>query len=231
MSPSERSQPPPSRRRWRLALLALLLVAGVGFAVTEPVDRAAAIAWGAALAESPWTAPLLVLLQILLFALSLPGTLVVWVVAPFYPPVVATALMLVGSVLGAVAAYAVAGFLGDAVHRRLAGHRTFRILSRRSDFFTQAALRALPGFPHGIINYSAGLLRLSWPTYLLAAVVGLAPKWAMYCWAIHGLFQRGLEQDTPGTATVLPLFLLALFLGLGSLVTRRIKARAESGNV
>lgn len=217
-----------SRHRWRLVLLGLVLAAGVVFAVTEPVEREAAMAWGETLAESPWTAPLLVLVQVLLFALSLPGTLMVWLVAPFYPPLMATGLMLSGSVAGAAAAYVVAGYLGASVHRHLAEHRTFRILSCRSDFFTQAALRALPGFPHGIINYSAGLLRLPWLPFLAAAVIGLAPKWAMYCWAIHGLFQRGLGGQTPGSGALLPLFLLALFLGLGSLLTRRLKAQASA---
>lgn len=215
-------------RRWRLALLVLLLVAGGAFALAEPIDRAGILAWGEALAEWPWTAPLLVLAQAMLFALGLPGTLVVWLIAPFYPPLVSTLLMLLGSVLGAAAAYPIAGHLGDSVYRRLAHHRTFRILSARGDFFTQAALRVLPGFPHGIINYSAGLLRLPPGEFMLAAVLGLAVKWAVYCWSIHALFQRGLGGEGPGTGALLALVLLTLFLGIGSWITHSLKARASA---
>jgi len=219
-------------RRWRLALLLLLVIAGVTFAVTEPVDREGALAWGETLAQWPWTAPLLVGVQIVLFALGLPGTIVVWIIAPFYPPLVATALMLTGSVLGAAAAYVVAGFLGEGLHRRLERQRIYRILSARSDFFTQTALRVLPGFPHGIINYSAGLLRLPWLGFLCAAVLGLGVKWAVYCWSIHALFEqgieRGLDQQGPGAGALVPLLLLTVFLGVGSWITARIKARAAT---
>ncbi len=212
--------------------MALLVVAGVTFALTEPVDRAGALAWGETLAETPWTAPLLVAIQVVLFALGLPGSLVVWVIAPFYPPLIATLLMLVGSVLGAVGAYIVAKYLGDGVRHRLEHQRTYRILSARSDFFTQTALRALPGFPHGIINYSAGLLRLPWSGFLCAAVLGLAAKWAVYCWSIHALFEQGLardlEQQGPGAGALIPLVLLTVFLGVGSLITARLKARAAA---
>lgn len=210
----------------------LLIVAGVTFALTEPVDREGALAWGETLAQWPWTAPLLVGVQIVLFALGLPGTLVVWVIAPFYPPLVATALMLTGSVLGAAAAYVIAGFLGEGVHRRLEHQRTYRILSARSDFFTQTALRVLPGFPHAVINYSAGLLRLPWLGFLCSAVLGLGVKWAVYCWSIHALFAQGLERDLdqqgPGAGALIPLVLLTLFLGVGSWITARLKARAAA---
>jgi uncharacterized membrane protein YdjX (TVP38/TMEM64 family) len=206
----------------------MLLVAGVAFALTEPVDRAGILAWGEALAQWPWSAPLLVLAQALLFALGLPGTLVVWMIAPFYPPLVSSLLMLLGSVLGAAAAYPLAGYFGSSVYRRVEHHRTFRILATRSDFFTQAALRVLPGFPHGIINYSAGLLRLPRGEFLLAAVLGLAVKWTVYCWSIHALFHQGLGGDGPGAGALLALALLTLFLGVGSWITHLLKARASA---
>jgi uncharacterized membrane protein YdjX (TVP38/TMEM64 family) len=162
-----------------------------------------------------------------MLALGLPGTLLVWLLAPFYPPPTATLLMLTGGVIGAAAAYRVAGYLGESLHRRLADHRTFALLSARSDFYTQAALRVLPGFPHAIVNYTAGLLRLSWPTFLLAATLGLGIKWAVYCWAIHELFHGGLGDQGTGVGAVLPLVLLTVFLGLGGALSRRMKARAR----
>jgi uncharacterized membrane protein YdjX (TVP38/TMEM64 family) len=217
---------PSKRIRW--ILLALLLAAGAYLALVQPFDRMEALALGASLAESPWTAVLLVLAQILLLALGLPGTLVVWLVAPFYPPLIATALMLTGSVIGAAAAYTVAGFLGVGVYQRFGRHQTFRILASRSDFFTQTALRALPGFPHGIINYSAGLLGLPRTSFLLAAIVGLAAKWSVYCWSINTLFRAGLEGEGPGATALWGLVLLTVLLGLGSWTTARLKARAAA---
>lgn len=214
--------------RIRLVLLALLLGLGIYLVLAQPIDRAEALALGANLAASPWTAVLLVLAQILLLALGMPGTLMVWFVAPFYPPLVATGLMLTGSVIGAAAAYKIAGFLGSSLYRRFRRHQTFHILATRSDFFTQTALRVLPGFPHAIINYSAGLLRLPRTSFLLAAVLGLAVKWSVYCWSIHMLFRTGLEGEGPGGTALLMLVLLTALLGIGSWTTARLKARAAA---
>lgn len=219
--------PRRANRIW-FVLVALLVAAGAYFVLAQPIDRAEAMALGATLAESPWTAVLLVLAQILLLALGMPGTLVVWLVAPFYPVAIATALMLTGSVIGAAAAYSIAGLLGVGLYQRFRRHQTFRILASRSDFFTQTALRVLPGFPHGIINYSAGLLRLPRATFFLAAVLGLGVKWTVYCWSINTLFRAGLEGEGPGGTALLLLVLLTVLLGVGSWITARLKARAAN---
>lgn len=225
ISDADKSHQP---RRWRLWLLGLLIAGALAFAVIDPIDRGEALAWGEALADNPWTAVVVVLVQIVLFALGLPGSLMVWLIAPFYAPLVSTLLMLVGSVIGAMLAYLIAGYLGESVHRRLHRQRTFRLLTRHSDFFTQAALRVLPGFPHGVVNYAAGVLHLRWLSFLLAAILGLAVKWAVYSWAIHSLFARGLEREGPGAGALLPLVLLTAFLGLGSLIAARMKNRRNA---
>ena len=221
---------PQRSRAWRLTLLALLLLAGAAFAFSEPVDRQGIMAWGESLAQWPWTAVALVLAQILLFALGMPGTMIVWLVAPFYPPLIAILLMLTGSVAGAALAYPVAGYLGDNLYDRLQGRRTFQVLAARGDVFTQMALRVLPGFPHAIVNYSAGLLQLPWRGFLLAAVLGLSVKWTVYCWSIHALFQQGMEGDGPGAGALLLLVALTLFLGGGSWLSMRLKARAVTAD-
>jgi len=220
--------PMTQSNRIRLVLVALLIAAAAYFVLAQPIDRGEALALGANLAQSPWTAVLLVLAQILLLALGMPGTLVVWLVAPFYPPLIATALMLTGSVIGAAAAYTIAGFLGVGVYQRFSRHQTFRILASRSDFFTQTALRVLPGFPHAVINYSAGLLRLPRTTFFLAAILGLAVKWAVYCWSINTLFRAGLEGEGPGGTALWLLVLLTVLLGIGGWTTARLKARAAA---
>ena len=52
-----------------------------------------------------WLAVILVLLQIVLFTFALAGSVFLWVVAPIYPPEMATFILTAGGTLGGVGAY------------------------------------------------------------------------------------------------------------------------------
>lgn len=211
--------------------VALLVILGLGLwvIVTDPVDRDQLLAWGEWLTAHPVALIGLVLLQIVLFALALPGSLLLWVVAPFLGFLPAVALLVVGSVGGALAAWLVARWLGAAAQSRVVGHPAYALLARNADPFTQCALRILPGFPHSVVNYAGGVLALPLPGFLLAAAVGLSVKWALYVSAIHALLEAG-DEEAAGVdvMTLLPLLLLALFLVVGRWLAQRLAARRKS---
>ncbi len=208
-------------RRWRLVALGVLVAVAVTVAWLEPVDRGELLDWGRAIATDPVSLAMLVAAQALLFSLGLPGSLVFWLIAPFHPPLVATALLIVGSVAGAAGAHRMARVLGADLQARIRDSGTLQVLRSRSDFLSQCALRVLPGFPHAAINLGAGLLRLPVLVFLLAAAVGLAGKWGVYAWAVHGLVERDGDVLQLRVADTLPLLVLAAFLGIGSLLARR----------
>ena len=207
----------------RLIILLMLLVLGLFVGALGDTLQSQVMSWGTAMAGRPWAIAVIILIQILLFTAAMPGSMVLLLVSPFYPPVQATLILTAGTVGGGLGAYAVATKLGEAARNRLSARKGFRILSQRSDFMTQCAMRVLPGFPHAIINYGAGVLRLPLWKFILATIAAALVKWSVYSSAIHGVVEaQDINQAlTPGT--LLPLLLLALFLAFGSWLASRFQ--------
>ncbi|WP_019594188.1 TVP38/TMEM64 family protein [Thioalkalivibrio sp. ALM2T] len=214
-----------SRANIGRGLLVLLIALGIGIAlwVGDPVRL---LAWGDAVAGGPWATAGLVLLMALMLTFALPGTLILWLIAPFHPPLLAIGLLLAGSVSGAWGAYRVSARLArhtDQERREDAWLADF--LHRHSGLATQIALRVLPGFPHSMVNYAAGALGLPLGRFLLAAVLGLAVKWSVYATAIHGTTDALASGKALQPQTLLPLFVLAMLLLLGAALRHRIQRR------
>lgn len=198
---------------WRVLTLGLILSAGLAIAYWQPVDMDTLFVWGEYLTGHPLSLLLIILTQALVLTLALPGSLLVWVIAPFQPPVIAVPVLVIGSVLGAAGARLFADTLTRHWQPGPRSRTIIELLEKRSDVLTQIALRALPGFPHSVINYAGGMLKLPWPAYLSAAIIGLSCKWTVYAMAIYGLGTAIHEDAELSAWQLLPLFLLAgLFL-------------------
>ncbi|MGM0536229.1 MAG: TVP38/TMEM64 family protein [Pseudomonadota bacterium] len=168
-----------------------------------------------------------VLVMAVTLALGLPGSIGLWLIAPFYTPLAATPMLIVGSVVGALGAYYLASrFSAHWTPGRLTRHIMNR-LDKRSDFLTQCALRVLPGFPHSVVNVAAGLLRLPLTTFVMAATLGLGVKWAVYAGAIYGALEAVEKQDAISTGVILPLVALTLLLLAGAWLRRRVEAQGH----
>lgn len=202
----------------------LILLSAVAVVIWEPVTLPQLLEWGAWLVTQPWAIAALIGIQAVLFAFAMPGTMVIWLVAPFHPPMLAVPIMLAGSLSGALIAYRIAGKLGNNWEPKRGGWLV-RILTQRSDFFTQTALRVLPGCPHWAINYGAGILRVPLPTFLFAALFGLSIKWSLYCWVIYGTTNAAQADERIGLLSLWPLLVLALLLIIGSFARQRLLAR------
>lgn len=211
------------RHGWRLFAMGILALVLAWLAIWQPVAVADALTWGETMASQPFTIPLLIGLQALLLSLALPGTLMLWVVAPFYPPVVSAAILTAGSTLGALGGYHAARWMGSAWRPGATGKRVLGLLRRQGDVWTQLALRVLPGFPHSVINFGAGTLSLPLAGFLLAAAVGLGVKWLAYAYAVHALMQSGLHGEQISPASLLPLLALAVLLAGGRWLRTRLR--------
>jgi uncharacterized membrane protein YdjX (TVP38/TMEM64 family) len=209
-------------RRRRVLLLPLLFGSGVLVAIWQPVSLLELLDWGQRVTERPAVLVVIVLAMALLFAFGLPGSLAFWMIAPFQPPLLATALLVLGSVAGASGAYWVAGHLRRDWHPGGLAGRIVELLRSRGDLFAQLALRVLPGFPHAVVNFAGGALRLPLPEFLLAAVIGLTVKWAIYAKAAHGITDSLAAGTAIGAGTLLPLVILTGLLLLGGWYRRRV---------
>lgn len=206
-------------------LLILILGIGVWVVATDPVDREQLRVFGEWLRAHPAALLALLLLQVLMFALALPATLTVWLVAPFLSFFHAVVFMVLGSVLGALAAWWVAGWLGATARSQVVDHPVYKLLRDAADPITQVALRVLPGFPHSMMNYAGGVLALPLPGFIAAAVLGLTVKWMLYVSAIQALLEAGDDSGAIDAIALLPLLLLALFLMGGRWLAHRWRAR------
>ncbi|WP_043516920.1 TVP38/TMEM64 family protein [Halomonas sp. BC04] len=212
------------RRRWRLVAVGASLLMACYLWIWHSPDLIAVKHWAEEASHHPLTIISVIAIMAITLAFGLPGSIGLWLIAPFYPPQVATPMLILGSTGGAVGAYYLAARVGEHWNPRGLTRKIMRMLEKRSDFLTQCALRVLPGFPHSVINFAAGLRRLPLRTFVVAAVVGLGIKWAVYASAIHSTLEAvGRGENAISADIVLPLVALALLLLVGAWMRRRVE--------
>lgn len=226
--PSDRRQPPagggeqtPRRLRPQLAVLVALIGIGGLLHALDLFDWREALQWARGYARHWWLAPLLVAAQVLLFAFALPGTTLLWLVAPLYAPPYASAILTLGGTLGAAAAYFFARRMTAAEVAALRRRRAYALLEAQADFALLLALRLIPAFPHSVINYSAGVLRLPLAGFLATAALGFAAKSYLYASVIHAAARTDASELARPEIVIALIALAALALAGRSLRRRR----------
>lgn len=216
---------------WPVALLAALLAFGLAAHWLELFAWREALDWARGHAARWWLAPALILLQVLLFMFGLPGSTVLWLVAPLYAPAASTLILAAGGSAGGLAAYWFAGRLTGESLAHLRASRGYRVLARESDFLVLCALRLVPAFPHSVLNYGAGILRLPLGRFLAAAAIGLGVKAYLYSSVIHHALEADAPADLLRAEALLPLVALALALFAARALRRRWERRppADTG--
>ncbi len=215
----------PSRRgRFRRVwILPVLAAAGIAIGALQPLGFDDLLAHGEQVGASPLFLAAAVGGMIVFFTFGLPGSLGIWLIAPFNPPLTATLLLLAGSVGGAAGAYTFSRKMRSDWKPSGPSARIFDLLRRRGDLATQTALRMFPGFPHSVVNFAGGVLRLPPGTFLAAAVLGLAVKWGIYASAVHGITDAVAAGEAVSARTLWPLFALAALLVAGAWVKSKIR--------
>ncbi len=166
-------------------LLCLLLLIGLILELSGLIDTAELLELSHAHAQRWWMLLLLILIPAILFSFALAGSLFLWVVAPLYPPLLAALILSAGACLGGLGAYALSRRLaGEWIHR-IEASPSYQLLRRQGGFFTLLAIRLFPGFPHALVNYSAGILRLQLGQFALTALLGVFIKSYLYARVIN----------------------------------------------
>ncbi len=221
---------PTSPRRqfpWALALVLVLMAGGLGLERAGILDGRAGVALAQEYAGRWWLAPALSLVTAALFAASLPGSLMVWVVGALFPPQIAAPVFVAGGVAGAFAAYSVARAAGNRDGGAATDSRALRMLAQRSDFATLLAVRVAPSLPHSAINLAAGILAVPRARFLLTTALGLTIKGTIYVTAIHRAADVATLTEAISWRTLAPLAALAVLLMLGPLLLRWLRGHRE----
>ncbi len=129
----------------------------------------------------------------LVVSLSLPGALIMSLAGGYLFGVAeGTAAAVTGASLGATAMYGAARWvMGDALRAKLArsGGLGARLAAgvRDNAFLSLISLRLIPGLPFGLVNVAAAAVRIPFPTYVAATVLGIAPSTLIYVSIGHAL--------------------------------------------
>ena len=204
-----------------LAGLLVLVCIGALLHALGVFDWRETLQWARGHAQHWWLAAALIAAQVVLFMFALPGSTVLWLVAPLYPPAVAAAILAAGGSLGGLAGYFFARRMTARQMALLRRKRLFLLLEKHADFPALLALRLLPAFPHSVINYGAGVLRLPVAAFLAAAALGLWVKSFLYASVIYPVAQAEFSEFAR-MDTVLALLGLALLVVAGRAFRRRV---------
>ena len=206
----------------KLLVLLVLLTTGFLLQLSGVFDVEVLLVFAREYADQWWLIIILLLLQLVLFTFALAGSLVFWVAAVIYPPLTATLVVAVGACLGGVGAYFFSCYLSDEWVKKVENSHAYKFLHKEDNFFTLFALRVFPGFPHSLVNYSSGILRVRLSHFIAAAFLGVGLKSYIYADIIYNLSSSVSITALLNVSTIAPLVLLSLLTFAGVFIKYKL---------
>ena len=206
-----------------LSIVVLLVTAGILLEIAGLLDAEKMLNIARAYADNWWLVLVLILLQIIMFTFALAGSFFLWIVAPLYPPAMATFILAAGATLGGVTAYFFSKRLTDVWIERIENSHAYKLLHKQDNFFVLFALRVFPAFPHSLINYSSGILKVKLSHFIPAAILGISIKSYIYSNVIYNATTSASVEDLFDISTYGPLILLSAITLIGVFIKYRIK--------
>ena len=142
-----------------------------------------------------------------------------------------TLLLLISVImlLGGIGAYFFSRRLTDDLIAKIENSHAYRLLHKQDNFFSLFALRVLPTFPHSLVNYSSGILKVKPSHVIAAALLGLFIKSYVYSNVIYKAVssashadQSVLMDELMDIKTFGPLLLLSVITLLGVYLRYRL---------
>lgn len=188
--------------------------------LAEWFDRETLVATATALRESPWAIPAVLAVFTIGSVVIFPITVLIFVTAVTFGPVMAFFLSLTGSLIGGIASFGLGYQLGRDTIRRLAGKKV-NALSRRLShhgWLAVALVRLVPIAPFTIVNMVAGASHISLRDFILGTLGGMGPG-ILAIVLVESSLEHALRRPTPAN-----LLISAMLIGLAVLIfwgTRR----------
>lgn len=122
--------------------------------------------------------PAFILASALLTCALFPGPLLAGASGLLFGTAVGTPVAITAATLGAVLAFGLARFAAHDAVEHLAGRRLAPLQEwiERRGFWAVLYARIAPGVPYSLVNYAAGLTRVSLPAFAAATAIGAAPR-------------------------------------------------------
>jgi uncharacterized membrane protein YdjX (TVP38/TMEM64 family) len=210
----------------KLLIVGLLVACGIWLEVAGLIDAQKILEIAREYSQHWWLVAILILAQGILFTFALAGSLFLWVAAPLYPPAMATFILMAGGTLGGLGAYFFSEYLADDWIIKVEKSHAYKLLHNQDNFFTLFAMRVFPAFPHSLVNYSSGILKVNLIHFIMAAILGISIKSYLYARVIHGAtssvsFEESLKK-LMDFSTLGPLILLSALSLTGVYINYRL---------
>lgn len=207
--------------RIRSLMTLLILLGGLVLFLQSGLNDRVNITKIRELGENPATPLLIVAAMAAAWTYALPASVFFFLTPLLFPPIESTAIICVGTAAGSVLGYYSARSVGGPWMERFRDRRVTRFLERHSSFASLFAIRIFPGSQHGLINYSAGLLKIPLGRFLVATLAAVAVKAFLYAKAIDGSVGASNLREALNWETVSVLVTLGLLALAGHVWQRR----------
>jgi len=208
----------------KLLIVALLITAGILLDFYGLLDAEKILGIARGYTDQWWLIVVLILLQAVLFTFALAGSLFLWVAAPLYPPVVAAFILAAGGTLGGIGAYWFSKSLTDEWVERIENSHAYKLLHKQDNFFVLFALRIFPAFPHSLVNYSSGILKVKLSHFIAAAFLGIGIKSYVYADVIYSATTSASLDELMNISTYGPLMLLSALTLVGVFIKYKMSS-------
>ena len=209
----------------KLVIVALLITAGILLEVVGLLDAEKMLNIARSYSDQWWLVVLLILLQAVLFTFALAGSFFLWIAAPLYPPAMATFILAAGGTLGGIGAYWFSKNLTDEWVEKIENSHAYKLLHKQDNFFTLFALRVFPAFPHSLVNYSSGILKVKLSHFIPAAILGIGIKSYIYADVIYSATTTTSLDKLINISTYGPLILLSALTLIGVFIKYKITSK------
>lgn len=210
----------------KLIILAVLIIAGILLQLFGLLDPEKILLIARGYADHWWLVIVLIVLQTIMFTFALAGSLFLWVAAPLYPPAVATFILATGATIGGVTAYYFSQKLTDEWVQKIENSHAYRLLHQQDNFFTLFSLRVFPAFPHSLVNYSSGILKVKLSHFIPAAFLGVGIKSYIYSSVIYNATAASSLDKLLNFSTFGPLILLSAITLIGVYIKYKLNKKA-----
>ncbi|MCW8923485.1 MAG: VTT domain-containing protein [Gammaproteobacteria bacterium] len=209
----------------KLLIVALLITAGILLEFYGLLDAEKMLGIARGYSDQWWLVVVLILLQAVLFTFALAGSFFLWIAAPLYPPAMATFILAAGATLGGIGAYFFSQRLTDEWIAKIENSHAYKLLHKQDNFFALFALRVFPAFPHSLVNYSSGILKVKLSHFIAAAFLGIGIKSYIYADVIYNATSTASLDELMNPSTYGPLLLLSVLSLLGVFIKYKMKSR------